>query len=412
MALYADITFDSRVQREARSLAEAGHEVTVYCLAGSVPTGEPFKVVTHMPRSSSELPGRSSRIHAAARESAPRRVYDKARWVVGYLRNLRAWGSWVTAHAAGTDVWHAHDLPGLMAVGPHVRDATSLIYDSHEIFVEAGSALRFPGFVRRWLQWYERHLTRRATALITVNEGYAEVLQERLAPRRTILVRNCPPRHEPIPRDESPLRGRIGVGEDTEVILYHGVFGASRGLEHMARSLKSPGMGATHGVALGFGDREGLDALAREPGLQGRLHVLDAVPPSELLAWVAGADVDVMPLQPTTLNHYLCSPNKLWESVAAGVPVVTSDFPVMRRVVLDPEVGPLGTVCDPVDPDSIARAVREVLDRPAADQAELRARCLRASHEKWNWETESARLIGLYAALGGLRASAWDPTTT
>jgi glycosyltransferase involved in cell wall biosynthesis len=171
-------------------------------------------------------------------------------------------------------------------------------------------------------------------------------------------------------------------------------------------------MAATHGVALGFGDRDGLDALAREPGLEGRLHVLDAVPPSELLAWVAGADVDVMPLQPTTLNHYLCSPNKLWESLAAGVPVVTSDFPVMRRVVLDPDTGPLGAVCDPVDPDSIARAVRELLDPPPAERAELRARCLRAAHEKWNWETESGRLLDLYSALGTLKASAWSPTPT
>jgi glycosyltransferase involved in cell wall biosynthesis len=126
------------------------------------------------------------------------------------------------------------------------------------------------------------------------------------------------------------------------------------------------------------------------------MHVLDAVPPDELLRWVAGADVDAIPLQHSTLNHWLCTPNKLFESLAAGVPVVVSDFPVMRVIVLEDPEGPLGAACDPTDPRSIAETIGSILDRPAAERADLRARCLRAAHERWSWETESVGLLALY----------------
>jgi glycosyltransferase involved in cell wall biosynthesis len=54
--------------------------------------------------------------------------------------------------------------------------------------------------------------------------------------------------------------------------------------------------------------------------------------------------------QPAGMNEVLSTPNKLFESIAAGVPVVTSDFPERRAIVLNPALGPLGAVCDPTDP--------------------------------------------------------------
>jgi glycosyltransferase involved in cell wall biosynthesis len=114
---------------------------------------------------------------------------------------------------------------------------------------------------------------------------------------------------------------------------------------------------------------------------------------------VASADVGVMPIQASTLNHRLSTPNKLFECLAAGTPVVVSDFPDMRRIVLGDPDGPLGGTCDPTSPASVAAAIRDVLDHDPAQTADLRARCLRAAHDRWSWEAESARLVALYADL-------------
>ena len=140
-------------------------------------------------------------------------------------------------------------------------------------------------------------------------------------------------------------------------------------------------------------------ALALDARFEGRLHVLDAVDPAVLLDWVAGADVEVIPGQPSTLNHRLSSPNKLFEALAAGVPVAVMDFPYVRGLVLDDPDGPLGAVCDPTDPAAIAVAIRSIIELAPDARADLRRRCLQAAHERWNWETEAAKLVDLYASL-------------
>ena len=400
MALYADVTFDSRVQREAETLSGAGHEVTIYCLSGTAPPGAGYKVVARRPDRSSVLPDGSSPFLKRTSASLAAKLASRVRWILGYLRNVRAWGRWAVGAAGAVDVWHAHDLTGLMAVGPVVRAPARLVYDSHEIFVETGTAERLPGPLRRLLSAYEGRLARRAVALVTVNERYGEVLERRIRPRRTLIVRNCPPRWTPPSEASTRLRVASGVPAPTPLLLYHGAFAKHRGIEQTAEAMLEPGLESAHLALLGFGGtRAELEDLVREPRFGGRLHLLDAVAPGDLLEWVSGADVDVIPLQHSTLNHYLCTPNKLWESIACGVPVVVSDFPAMRPVVLDDPDGLLGAVCDPADPASIARAIRALIDVPAAERAATRERCLDVAHERWNWETESARLLELYAGL-------------
>jgi glycosyltransferase involved in cell wall biosynthesis len=135
-----------------------------------------------------------------------------------------------------------------------------------------------------------------------------------------------------------------------------------------------------------------------------RVHVLPAVSPDVLEDWVRDADVAVMPIQDSTLNHRLSTPNKLFEALAAGVPIVASDLPELRRIVMEDPAGPLGVLCDPTDPASIAASIADLLGRPVDERRALRERCLAAARDRWNWETESARLVDLYADLAASTA--------
>jgi glycosyltransferase involved in cell wall biosynthesis len=106
-----------------------------------------------------------------------------------------------------------------------------------------------------------------------------------------------------------------------------------------------------------------------------------------------------MPIQASTMNHYLSTPNKLFECLAAGTPVVVSDFPAMRSIVVDDPDGPLGATCDPARVDQVAAALRSILDLPADAWTALSGRCVRAAQARWNWERESSALLDVYSML-------------
>jgi glycosyltransferase involved in cell wall biosynthesis len=416
MVVYGDISHDTRVRREAQTLADVGHSVTIVCRpvdprSTELTTSRIGDVdVLHVP-----LPDgwrRPWRILGAPLRSGARLLArirgrpgggETLTWLAMWRFANGGWTTHVTRVAPPADIVHAHDLPaGAAGLALAHRDGSPLVYDSHEVFLEARSSAERPRWARHWLVRREARVVAAAAAVVTVNDEVgAELIRRYPGPARRITVHNCAPRWTPPPSPSDRLRRAAAVPDGSPVALHHGSFVEHRGLVEMAEALTRPGLENVHGVYLGFGSLQArLDELAAEKRFGGRLHVVDAVDPGDVLDWVSGADVDVMAIAPSTLNHRLSTPNKLFESLAAGVPVVCSDFAPMRRIVLGDPLGPLGEVCDPLDPASIAAAIRAVLDRTPDERAALRARCLDAAHERWNWETESARLVGLYQGLG------------
>ena len=328
-------------------------------------------------------------------------------WLVRWQFSILGWADSAAAVAPPADVYHGHDLNALpAAVRAADRHGGRVVYDSHELFLESGTTARQPGWARRIVGRREGRWARRSAAVVTVNESIATELRRRYRVRETVVVRNCPPRRtgpieEAVPRAAiGPLRAAIGATAAQPIVLYHGGFQRDRGLDRLADAILTSGLEAVSLIYLGFGpERESLERLVSEPRFGGRIHVLPAVPSDELLDWVADADVAAMPNQPVTLNERYSTPNKLFESIAAGTPVVSSDTPERRQIVLDDPLGPLGVVCDPTDPASIGAAIRSLVEAPEAERAAIRARCRRAARERLNWETEAALLIELYQRL-------------
>ncbi len=134
-----------------------------------------------------------------------------------------------------------------------------------------------------------------------------------------------------------------------------------------------------------------LEGMVTERGLQSFVHFIPTVPLAELLAWTASADIGVQPIRNTCLNHLSTDSNKLFEYVMAGLPVVASNFPEIRRVVRAYEIGLL------FDPE-IPGALQDSLGRLVADPP-LRSRLAanaRASAHALSWETQEAALVALY----------------
>ena len=121
--------------------------------------------------------------------------------------------------------------------------------------------------------------------------------------------------------------------------------------------------------------------------------------PDELLAWVACADVVAMPIQPSTLNHRLTTPNKLFEAMAAGVPVVAS--PTCRAWLRIVHETGCGALCDPTDPAAIAAAIRAGPGRRRRPSGTRGRRGLRAAHDRTTGRHRSPACSGSTARLTG-----------
>ena len=320
-------------------------------------------------------------------------------WLTGWRWRWLGWARYVAQNAPDADVWHGHDLTSLPAVVALKRQRGGIaVYDSHEIYVESGRHAEQPRWAKRQLERLERRLVAEVDAVITVNRSLAGILSERLGRSDIEVLYNCPNRFDDRDRP-SRLRASLGLPDSVPLLMYHGSLSPHRGVEQLIAAIQLPALADAHLAFLGFGPmRDWIRSEAGGAQYGGRVHVIDAVRPDELLEWLVGVDVAVAPIQDSTLNHRFSSPNKLFEAIAVGTPVAGSDFPEFRGVIADPVYGSLGALFDPTSPEAIAAAVRSMLDLSPSERAALRERCRAAASGRWNWETEAVSFIDLYGA--------------
>jgi glycosyltransferase involved in cell wall biosynthesis len=302
--------------------------------------------------------------------------------------------------APAADVIHGMAYMGIpVALALRGREKSrrpGVVYDARDIYIDAANLARSP----RWMRWLvgraERRWARSADQVITVNQPYADVMARRWDLPTPLIVMNC---SDPIDANREPdgrFQRELGLAPDTRIVLYQGGFSRDRGIEQLIAAIDAV-PGATL-VLMGYGVLEGWLLEIEAGRADGRVRVMPAVPPSELLAWVRAADVVAMPIQPSTLNHRLTTPNKLFEALAAGVPVVASDLPGMAPIVRSTGAG---VVVDPTDPAAIAAALRSILERPAEERAALRETAHRAAEETYNWDVQVRKLFDAYGRLTG-----------
>lgn len=370
MLLHKSVEHDSRVQREARALVDAGHEVVIVHLA---------------PRGSASRPPTSPyALRSAALPAIRRRA-----WLVG--RMLEAANMARIAARLRADAVHAHDaamlVPGYLAAR---ASGAKLVYDSHEL--ATGVPYR-SGPWARLVVAIERTMVPRCDEVITVSDGIAARLRERYALEAPpVVVRNLPDLPPPAEPPRVDLRGNLRLGGDP-LVLHQGAVAPDRGCEVLIRA-----MGELHGAHLLFlgaegSYAEGLKAAARQSGAGERIHFRAPAALHELLSFTAQADVGVSLLRGNCENHRLALPNKLFEYVAAGVPVAVGALPEMERLIASYGNG---VTVDPEDPGEVARGLREVIEDEGQRFADGAARARVAL----NWDAERERLLGAYAAIG------------
>lgn len=212
---------------------------------------------------------------------------------------------------------------------------------------------------------------------------------ERFPPRKTILVRNFP-----IP-SELVAPASTTYAQRPASFVYVGGIAAIRGAGRMVEAIaRIPGPAAIRLDLAGSFSPATLESELRAlPGWE-RVRYHGWASRSQVAAFLGGARAGLVVLQPTQ-NYPDAYPVKMFEYMAAGLPVIASDFPLWRRVV---DGARCGLLVDPTNPDAIAAAMTWILENPA-EAEEMGQRGARAVANEYNWSRESEKLVGLYARL-------------
>jgi glycosyltransferase involved in cell wall biosynthesis len=303
-----------------------------------------------------------------------------------------AWRCYREALRLGADLYHFHD-PELIPVGLLLRaHGKKVIYDIHEdVPKDILSKQYLPVWSRKSIAWVVKHIEnascRRFSALVAATPA----IRRRFASDNgnVHMVRNFPIPEELVSRTGIAWRDR-----DSAVTYVGGVTGL-RGIREMVRAMElvPPGLNARLDLAGSAIYGDSLDDLPQLPGwARTKFHgYLDRPGIAELYGRSRAGLVLFHPAP----NHMEAMPMKLFEYMAAGIPVIASDFPAWREII---EGARCGLLVDPLRPGEIAEAIEFVLTHPA-DAEEMGRRGRVAVRERYSWDTQADVLFDLYAQL-------------
>jgi glycosyltransferase involved in cell wall biosynthesis len=399
MTVTSNLVHDNRVRREAETLAAHGYDVTVF--SHIAPADVDRLGWQDHPRLQAVPVGRPAWQRQQGLTRTRHHAADLLRWG-GSAAILEA------AQDRAADVYHAHDLdtlPAAAALAQHHR--SRLVYDSHELFVDQldlGPRARefsWPSRLKQWVarQNYarlERALVGRADGVIAVSQASAAELARRYAIAQPTVLLNTPP-FQDWQAGSTLLRDRLGLAVTQRIVLLQGAVLPDRGQVELVESLVHL---PAHVVLVFLGFNLGtfqpaVRAAVTRLGLEARVHFLDALPASELLAATASADVGMILLAGHNKNHRYTLPNKLFEYMMAGLPFVATDWPELGRLV---RLTGAGVTIPHLAPPAIAAGILEVLADDTR-RATLRAAGLHAARTEYNWEHQSQNLLAVYHRL-------------
>jgi glycosyltransferase involved in cell wall biosynthesis len=369
---------DGRVLREAVALSEAGYAVSIVDVENDIyrPVEEDISDIRmrHIIKPNWLVPVRFKPWRLV-------RTVQKFLYSTFMLMRMPA------------DIYHAHDENALPACAiAALWHHKPLIFDAHELpLKDLGKTV--PHWLYKVAVRVFALLVQGCAGVITVSDPISQEIRKSYRVPHVSVIRNVPVYRAVSKSDR--LRQALNLGPQMHIALYQGNVQPDRGLDVLVHAAKflEPGIVI---VLMGKGvgttpDR--LQALIAAEGVADRVKILGPVPYAELLDWTASADIGLNVLPPHySLSIRMCLPNKFFEYLMAGLPVLTSPLDAVADIVRTYDVG---RVVDSLAPRDVAAAINEILNDHDGLIC-MRCNALNAAEQELHWGKESQQLIGLY----------------
>ena len=299
------------------------------------------------------------------------------------------------ASSLDADIYHFHDPEFLTrAVSFQKKVARPVVYDVHE-------DIRLQVFNKKWLPPFSRALIsklagtiedRSCGKLAAVVASTPGVAKRFSAHKRCIVVQNYP-RLEEFRLTENAVPEKV-----PNRFVYVGGISEARGIREMQAAATLCGNRAGLVLAGKWASSSLQSSCQSSPAWS---HVEDRgfLDRTGICSLLHSARAGLVLIHPRK-NYLEAYPIKLFEYMAAGLPVIASDFPLLRRIIV--EEARCGLVADPLDPESISRAMNWILDHPH-ESLEMGLRGKQQVTAVYNWDREFVKLKNLYDQLGQSR---------
>ncbi len=365
-----EFTNDSRVLKEAVSLQAIGHNVHVIAMhARDLPESE---LVDGIP---------VRRIRLVSRPWPKVKPVQLLKYLEFFTRALRC--------CRRADIVHCNDLNALpIGVAAKVLSLgrVKVVYDAHEYEIHRVSPSRRVNIAVNYM--LERTLIRFADRVMTVSDAIANEYVRLYRIQKPVLVLNCPAYSEP--KKGNLFRDRFGIREDQIIVLYQGGLSKGRGIEILLQAFSELSDDKVVFVVMGYGSLESL--VLEYQSKKSNIFFHPAVSPNVLLDYTSSADYGVLFYEDNCLNHRYCSPNKMFEYLMAGIPVLSSNLVEMKRLIEKNHIGVVATSND-------AEGFRSALSSLRGMEYESLIRSVKSVRREYCWEEQEKVLAEVYREL-------------
>lgn len=397
-----DRKIDRRIIQEAESLVDNGYQVSIVAFPWTVEEDnniEGIRILRPLKFGDKKnIFSSIMSIYSLFREQLfnnPKLMYSIRNHVNGYLINVQKYFENFLLDLAVKehgDIYHAHDLPSLSSAYKAARlYNVPLVYDSHELYC----GQEFGKLETAAWRKIESSLICKTDAIITINESIAGLLKEWYGcAEPNIIMNKVNPYNDSFGKVEKIIHSTLNIDFNIPILLYQGSITTSRNLENLILAMKKIKSNAVLAFLGDGSSKEMLFNFTRNNNMEKRIHFIDEVPQNNLLKYTASADIGLIPYLGSCLNSYYCTPNKLFEFISAGVPILANNLPEINKVVIGEGVG---VVADFNKPESIAESIDLMIENKAA-LMKYKER-INAIKYKYSWDYEEKKLLDLYDTL-------------
>jgi len=285
------------------------------------------------------------------------------------------------------DIFHANDLDTLLAnfIAAKLRGKT-IVYDSHEYFTGVPE-IQHKKFVKKTWQIIEGYIFPKLEYIFTINQSIANLYQQKYN-KKLIILRNIP-RKLNLQQRKTKLELGIPMGKDI-IILQGAGINMDRGAEELIEAMKY----LKNTFLLIIGDGDVIKSLKKKVLI---LNLKDSVlfkgkmPYLEMMQYTKHAQLGITLDKDTNINYKFSLPNKLFDYIQAGIPILASKIEEVEKVIKNYEIGLL---IDNHEPIHIAEKIQFALSHK--ESIKKWTINLETAAKELNWENEETFLIETY----------------